>query len=189
MGNLTPVIIPSTGSGPQRCATGQDLLAIAALGTAARQPVTQQDMRDAIEEIAGHLWVPAFDSLQAVVERLLRRGQLVASGGQAAHYLTTSSGLERLCRLLALDYSHPGCLISQVGMRLGMAFLDLIPAPRRRGYLQSSLHHCDRQLREWQRRSALCRAQGALGRRWLDQDGRRLGQERHMLQAMLADLA
>ncbi len=191
MGTLFPVITPSAGLWSRRSATGSDLLAIAALGTAARHAATCQDMREAIEEIAGPLWAPTLDSLQSVIERLLERGQMRRTSdvpGLAAQHVTTHSGRERLCRLLALDTAHPSCLLAQVGTRLGMAFLDLIPQPRRRGYIESSLYHCELQVREWRRRSALCRAQGDLGRRWLAHEGQRLQQEQRLLRDMLAEL-
>ena len=112
-----------------------DFIWLAALGTAARGPVTIDDIRSAIDDIAGHLWSPAGDVVANCVDEMVRGGTLGPVAGMRdvpPAFATTATGRQMLSLPLAKPIGQPTCPLGRVGLALKLAFVDLVPAAERR---------------------------------------------------------
>lgn len=165
----------------------RDFIQLAGLGTAARAPATFDDIRSAIDDIVGHLWTPVTEVVAGCVEDLMRNGclQVLADHRSGERLLAvTASGQQYLGLLLARPTECPLCPSGQVGLRLKIAFIDLLPEAERRHHLENIACLYERELVEWSRRCASCPRQGGLGRMWLDIESDRLHREIKLLRRM-----
>ncbi len=167
----------------------RDCLRLAALGNASRMAVTIDDVWVSIEDIAGDLWTPASSVLGDGVSALLdeKALQIVGMTPSAEPLLAiTETGRGHLTSLLSRPLGRAGCPLSQIGLRLKMAFLDLLPAHQRHLPLSSAIQACEGALAEQERRCALCPAQGRFGRMWQDHETDRLRRDLSTLRDLAA---
>jgi hypothetical protein len=175
-----PTVTSTAKMGPK------DFIWLAALGTAARGPASVGDVCLAIDDIAGHLWTPASDVVIGCIEEMLRGGTLRLASDREPLFATTDSGRQAISLLL----SHPGagssCPLGQVGLRMKLAFIDLVPLAERRRHLSGAIRTCESEIGDCERRCQICSAQGAFGRLWLDHETDRLRHDLSLLQAMMS---
>lgn len=142
-----------------------DYIWLAAMGSAERGPITLENVAQAVDSLAGTLWQPVFQVIADNVALMVEGDLLDSQDGILA---LTGAGRFRLAQLLVQPVQAPLSAFGQVGVRLKLAFLDLLPPLPRRRQIQSLItaYEC-----EIASRSARCRAwplNGAIGRKWLD---------------------
>lgn len=144
-----------------------DYICLAALGTAERSPITMEDVVTAVDALAAPLWVPVFDMVFDTVTDLVERGCLNADL-RAETFSLTGIGRRRLMDLLSQPVQAPMSSFGQVGVRLKLAFLHILPPILRRHQIIAIIraYEC-----EMAARAARCQAwqlNGPMGQRWLD---------------------
>ncbi|MDO8606406.1 MAG: hypothetical protein Q7R40_07725 [Phaeospirillum sp.] len=147
--------------------TASDYIWLATLGCAARGPIGIDDVGQAIAALAGPLWSPSgqvvFDSVEAILDRGLLLGD--AAGDRLS---ITDSGRRQLSFLLTLPVPSPLSAFGQVGIRLKMAFIDILPPALMRHQIVGVIHAYECEVAN---RSVRCQAwplNGSIGRKWLD---------------------
>lgn len=163
----------------------KDFIWLAALGMAAREAVTVDDIWAVIDEIAAPLWTPASAVVESAVEDLLAEGALRLSAPGMVE--VTARGRRILSSLFGRPHARPGCPLGQVGLRLKLAFADLTSPEERQHYLALSIRAYEGEIAECERRCQPCSHQGSLGRQWLDHQADRLRRELSLLHSMAAD--
>lgn len=161
----------------------RDLLWLAILGAAARCPMPLPRALTVIHDIAGPAWPRADDAAADCAHEMLRGGHLEPA--EPGRFQTTAHGLDCLERLIAVPLGGPRSMAGQVGMRLKLAYLDLVSAAARRQVLADLVADHQQDL-------ALARIDlgqiwaGPHGRAWFRGDIDRLRRDRDMLREMLA---
>ncbi|RAU22695.1 hypothetical protein CU669_06760 [Paramagnetospirillum kuznetsovii] len=158
--------------------TASDYIWLAALGAAERGPITLDSIASAVESLAGCLWQPVFEVIADNVDEMAKGGFLDEQDGRI---MLTPPGRFCLAQLLARPVHAPLSAFGQVGVRLKMAFLDLLPKPSRQRQIQALIvaYEC-----EIASRSTRCGAwplSGMLGRGWLDHQMDTLEDSLHLL--------
>lgn len=174
---------------PPRPMESGDFIALAVLGASARGPASFEDIREAIAEIAAGPWTPVAELVSDRLEGLIGTGHLWARGSDGGpRIVITAKGRKLLAALLGRPLPPPGAPLGQVGLRLKLAFLDLVTPAQRRCHLDGMICAYEDELADRQRRCAACPARslahGRFGRRWLDHDTERLHRDLALLRAM-----
>lgn len=163
----------------------KDLIRLAALGTAAREPATIDTIGLAIDDIADQLWSPVGDVIASTMEELLKDGALHPLPGHL--YETTESGHELLAVLFGRPVGRPGCLLGQVGFHLKLAFIDLAAPDVRHHTLTETIHAYESEIIACEKRCRHCSLRGAFGRLWQDHEAKRLRRDLSLLHTMAAE--
>ncbi|MBY0431168.1 MAG: hypothetical protein K2Q10_08220, partial [Rhodospirillales bacterium] len=149
----------------------RDFIWLAALGTAARAQSSLDDICTALDDIVGHLWTPVAEVVIGCLDEMVRGDTLRMVGGKCSDspvFMTTATGLQSLSYLLAKPVARPACPLGQVGMRLKLAFIDLMPASECRRTLEGAICAYEGELERCERQCVGCNASGTFGRRWLE---------------------
>lgn len=161
----------------------RDLLWLAILGGAARCPMSLARALTVIHDIAGPAWPRVDDTATDCVHEMLRGGHLEPT--EPGRFQTTAHGLDCLERLVAVPLGGPRSMVGQVGMRLKLAYLDLVSTATRCQVLADLVADHQQEL-------ALARIDlgqiwaGPHGRAWFRGDLDRLRHDLDLLRQMLA---
>ncbi|OAN52898.1 hypothetical protein A6A04_15475 [Paramagnetospirillum marisnigri] len=144
-----------------------DYVWLAALGAAERAPITAEDVAAAVDALAGPLWTPVYELVSDSMSHMIDQGCLTPAA-DLGRYALTGAGRRRLVDLLSRPVQAPLSAFGQVGVRLKLAFADILPPILRRHQINAVIraYEC-----EMAARSARCKAwplNGPLGRTWLD---------------------
>jgi hypothetical protein len=144
-----------------------DYVWLAALGIAERGPITMEDVTLAVDALAGPLWTPVFQVVSDSITDMIEQGCL-ADEPDRDRFSLTASGRRRLSYLLSQPVQAPLSAFGQVGVRLKLAFIDVLPPILRRHQIMAVIraYEC-----EMAARAGRCRAwplNGPMGRQWLD---------------------
>ncbi|CAA7613719.1 hypothetical protein [Magnetospirillum sp. SS-4] len=150
-----------------RLMTPSDYIWLAALGCAERGPITIEDVGLAVEALAGPLWSPTGQVVFDTVEALVEHGHLSCPPGEEKLSLT-GSGRRRLLDLLTQPVPAPLSAFGQAGLRLKLAFLDVLPPILRRHQINGIIHAYECEMAARASRCAAWPFNGPLGRKWLD---------------------
>lgn len=169
----------------------RDFIWLAALGTVARGPASLHDICHAIDVITIGQWLPVGELVTASVEEMIRGGHLtVTSHGTALALGPLTLGLgvrgrETLSLLLTQPTSRPISVFGQVGLRMKLAFLDLVEPAERRSHLAAMIGAHEAELN---RRQCPCDsnspARGSFGVLWHSHDLDRLRRDLALLRSM-----
>ncbi|MBC7907058.1 MAG: hypothetical protein H7Y60_09975 [Rhodospirillaceae bacterium] len=161
----------------------RDFIWLAALGTVARGPATLEDICHAIDVITTGQWLPVGELVTASVEEMIRGGHLTTSSQDKPMTLSVR-GHETLSLLLAQPIGRPASVFGQVGLRMKLAFLDLVEAGERRCHLDAMIAaHAD-ELSRRQSPCESCAARGSFGELWRSHDMERLRRDLTLLRSM-----
>lgn len=150
-----------------RVMTARDYIWLAVLGAAERRPLTMEAAAQAVKTLAGPLWSPVSELIFDAMDDMLAEG-LLNSLDRSSRLAITGEGRQRLMELVALPLVSPATPFGQVGMRLKLAFLDLVPPSIRQRQIGSILTACQCEIAT---RTTACPAwelNGPYGRAWLD---------------------
>ena len=159
----------------------RDLIWLAALGVGAREAFDLDQLGAVIDDLAGRIWTPVGDVMAGCLEEMHRSGSLNFDQGR---YATTDQGRQILGLLLGQPSGPAGCPLGQVGLRLKLAFLDLVPPRERQDHLGPIIEACRGELAECRRRCELCATHGPFGRQWLRHETERLRRDLGLLLSM-----
>lgn len=162
----------------------QDFIWLATLGCACRHGSDLEEVCSVIDDVAGQLWSPVTDVVAACIEEMLRGATLAPLPNQPGFFVTTDTGRQVLSLLLAQPTGPLGCPLGQVGLRLKLAFMDLVPNSERRQTLIKTIVACQSEIRECERRCLICNSQGAYGQLWLRHEADRLRRDLSLLLEM-----
>jgi hypothetical protein len=149
-----------------RALTAGDYVQIAVLGCAAREPLEAEDLAQAVRTLAGHLWSPTAELIDEVAGSLLSGGGLALLPGP--RFQVTPTGRRRLLALLGQPVQGPLSAFGQVGVRLKLAFLDLLPEGARRHQVSALICAYEGEIAARGTRCTAWPINGSLGRAWLD---------------------
>lgn len=163
----------------------RDFIWLAALGTVARGPATLDDICHAIDVITAGQWLPIGELVTASVEEMVRGGHLTIPGQTTPLCLGLGvRGRETLSLLLAQPIGRPASVFGQVGLRMKLAFLDLVEPDERRSHLDAMITaHAD-ELTMRQSPCDRCPARGSFGELWRSHDMERLRRDLALLRSM-----
>jgi len=149
----------------------RDYLALAILGSAARGPLAIDEVPALISGLAGPLWSPVHPLIHDAMDEMVVDGQLGTTKAADSEHLRLTlrpSGHRRLHHLLALHIPGPLTAFGQVGVRLKLAFLDLLPPPMRRHQIGALIRAYDCEIAGRNRHCHAWPLSGSYGRQWLD---------------------
>jgi len=171
--------------------TAGEILSLAILGTAARGPTTLDLICLTIEAVAGHLYSPVTEVVAGQVERLRCAGALAPEGEQPGTpaLSLTPAGNGPLTRLLLRPAARPLSTLGQVGLRLQLAFLDLLAPRQRLAQLQDAVAACRDQIALHRRRWTNLGRPGPYAQAWVLHEARQLHETAALLDAMATDCA
>ncbi|TAN70733.1 MAG: hypothetical protein EPN20_05310 [Magnetospirillum sp.] len=158
----------------------RDFIWLAALGMAARTPSSLNDICNAIDGIAGPSWAPVTEVVLGCVEEMVRGGNLRETSDQDGVeevFAITDQGRQTLSLLMAQPIDCPINPLGQVGLRLKLAFIDLMPTAERRHQLERVICSLEGELASRERHCDACPGRGSFGRLWRDLDTDRLRRE------------
>lgn len=163
----------------------RDFIWLAALGTVARGPATLDDICHAIDVITTGQWLPVGELVTASVDEMIRGGHLTVSSQTEPQSLGLGiRGRETLSLLLAQSIGRPASVFGQVGLRMKLAFLDLVEPGERRCHLDAMIvAHAD-ELSLRQSPCDHCPARGSFGELWRSHDMERLRRDLALLRSM-----
>lgn len=150
-----------------RLMTPSDYIWLAALGCAERGPITIEDVGLAVDALAGPLWSPTGQVVFDTVEMLVERGYLSVQAEDERLSLS-GAGRRRLLELLTQPVPAPLSAFGQVGLRLKLAFLDILPPILRRHQLNGIIYAYECEMAKRASRCPAWPVNGPLGRKWLD---------------------
>ncbi len=133
MGRAAPH--PLSASPSERPMGPGDFVWLAALGCAARNPTDTDTICRVIDTIAAGQWTPPGHLVCDCLDEMRRGGHLTPAGTSAL--AITATGHAVLSMLLAMPLDRPDSPPGQVGLRLKLAFLDLVDTTQRRRHLES----------------------------------------------------
>lgn len=162
----------------------RDFIWLAALGTVARGPAGLEDICHAIDTITLGQWLPVGDLVTASVDEMVRGGHLQATPGHPRQVRLTVRGRETLSLLLAQPIARPISVFGQVGLRMKLAFLDLVEAAERRQSLDTLIDQYEDELIRRQSPADLCPARGSFGDLWRSHDVERIRRDIALLRSM-----
>lgn len=174
---------PGAAAMARREMGARDFIWLAALGTAARGPVGLEDICLAIDVITLGQWLPMGELVSASVDEMVRGGHLGPTGDGDGRLAPTARGRETLALLLVQPVARPISVFGQVGLRLKLAFLDLIGSAERREVLDGLIGQHDEELAR-RRGEGGCVARGAFGELWRSHDTERVRRDVALLRAM-----
>ncbi|ARJ65810.1 hypothetical protein WV31_09130 [Magnetospirillum sp. ME-1] len=151
----------------RRAMTARDYIWLAVLGAVERAPLSVDDAIQAVAALTGPAWAPVSQLIFDAMDDMLADG-LLNPVERSTRLAITGDGRRRLHDLIAQPLTAPLSTFGQVGIRLKLAFLDLVPPAVRRRQIDALLRSCDCELST---RTSTCPAwalNGALGRVWLD---------------------
>jgi hypothetical protein len=164
----------------------RDFIWLAALGSAARRPAGLEDMACAIDSITAGQWLPVGELVTASVEEMVRGGHL-ALAADGRHTLSRR-GRETLSLLLTQPLARPASVFGQVGLRMKLAFLDLVEPGERRLHLESMIEGYEDELARRMSPCEGCTARGSFGELWRCHDLERLRRDLALLRSMAGGL-
>lgn len=148
----------------------RDYIWLATLGSVTRGALPIDDVAPIVAGLAGPLWAPTGQLIADAIDEMVVTDLLgTTRAGDGQLRLTgTIPGRARLHDLLVQSVHAPLTAFGQVGVRIKLAFLDLLPAPQRQRQIEALTvaYEC-----EIAGRSGACPAwahNGPLGRLWLD---------------------
>ncbi|MCR6628726.1 MAG: hypothetical protein NVV74_00940 [Magnetospirillum sp.] len=168
----------------------RDFIWLAALGTAARGPAGLDDICRAIDVITLGQWLPVGELITASVDEMMRGGHLQAVNGLRTASSTelrlrlTGRGRETLSLLLAQPTARPSSVFGQVGLRMKLAFLDLVDGGERRAHLDSLIGLYEDDLNRRMSPGESCPARGNFGDLWRSHDIERMRRDIALLRSM-----
>ena len=162
----------------------RDFIWLAALGTAARGPAGLEDVCHAIDVITLGQWLPVGELVTASVDEMARGGHLCAVPGRDGCMQLTGRGRETLSLLLGQPIARPSSVFGQVGLRMKLAFLDLVDAGERRVHLDGLINLFEDELDRRQSGADRCAARGSFGDLWRSHDIDRLRRDIALLRSM-----
>lgn len=162
----------------------RDFIWLAALGTAAREPARLEDVCQAIDVITLGQWLPVGELVTASVDEMVRGGHLQPAAGRPALLRPTARGRETLSLLLAQPIARPTSVFGQVGLRMKLAFLDLVEAGERRAHLDGLIGQFEDELLRRQSGEDRCTARGSFGDLWRSHDIERIRRDIALLRSM-----
>lgn len=162
----------------------RDFIWLATLGTATRQAATLEDICHAIDVITLGQWLPVGELVTASVDEMMRGGHLQPGAGGKARLRPTPRGRETLSMLLAQPIARPASVFGQVGLRMKLAFLDLVAADERRAHLDGLVGQFEEELLRRRSGEDCCPARGSFGDLWRRHDIERLDRDISLLRNM-----
>jgi hypothetical protein len=147
--------------------TASDYVRLAILGCAVRCPIFPDDIVRSVESLAGPLWAPSGHLVLDAIEVMVGMGYL-ANGEGGLGLLITGPGRRALTGLLTQPVSSPLSAFGQVGIRLKMAFLDILPPILRRHQIAGLIHAYECDLATQTAGGESWPLNGVIGRNWLD---------------------
>jgi len=162
----------------------RDFIWLAALGSSARGPATLEDICHAIDVITLGQWLPVGELVMASVDEMSRGGHLQPAPGPEQRLRPTRRGRETLSMLLAQPLARPASVFGQVGLRMKLAFLDLVAAEERRAVLDTLIAQFEDELARRQRGEDACPARGSFGDLWRGHDVERIRRDIALLRSM-----
>lgn len=163
----------------------RDFIWLAALGTAARGPASLDDICQAIDVITTGQWLPVGELVTASVEEMIRGGHLtIPSRADPFAIGLGKRGRETLSLLLAQPIGRPASVFGQVGLRMKLAFLDLVEPGERRSHLDAMIGAHEDELSRRQSPCDHCPARGSFGDLWRSHDLERLRRDLALLRSM-----
>lgn len=159
----------------------RDFIWLAALGTAARSPAGLEDVCQAIDVITLGQWLPVGELVTASVDEMVRGGHLHTVAGLLR---PTARGRETLSLLLAQPIARPTSVFGQVGLRMKLAFLDLVECGERRAHLDGLVGQFEDELLRRQSGEDACAARGSFGELWRSHDIERIRRDIALLRSM-----
>jgi DNA-binding PadR family transcriptional regulator len=164
---------------------GGDFIWLAALGCAARRPIDTEAICQAIETISAGQWCPSGQLVCDCLDEMVRAGHLAVRGeGTDPLFTITPAGHEVLSLMLSLPLNRPGAPFGQVGLRLKLAFLDLVDLTERQRHLESLICLYESELERRGESCADCPATGCFGRIWRNHDLEHLRRDLVMLRRL-----
>lgn len=162
----------------------RDFIWLAALGVAARGAVGIDDICRAIDDITAGHWLPVADLVTSAVAEMVR-GDHLRITPERDNWLTLSGrGRQTLALLMAQPVAGPSTQMGQVGVRLKLAFLDLIEADERRAHLEALTVLYDEEIGRVMAAERQGPVRGHFGQLWHGNHLDRLRRERALLRAM-----
>lgn len=162
----------------------RDFIWLAVLGTAARGPAGIEDFCHAIDVITIGQWLPVGELVCASVDEMLRGGHLELMGAGDNRLVPTERGRETLALLLGQPIARPTSVLGQVGLRLKLAFLDLLEGLERRAVLDGLIGQYDEELSRRQQGEEFCPVRGSFGELWRGHDLERVRRDVALLRSM-----
>lgn len=162
----------------------RDFIWLAALGTVARGPAGLEDICHAIDVITLGQWLPVGELVTASIDEMIRGGHLQG----APRLRLTPRGRETLSLLLAHPIARPSSVFGQVGLRMKLAFLDLVETGERRVHLDTLIGLFEDELNRRHSPGDNCPARGSFGDLWRSHDIERIRRDIALLRSM-ADMA
>lgn len=147
--------------------TARDYIWLAVLGAVERAPLSMEEVERAVAALSGPAWTPVTQLIYDAVDEMLEDG-LLNPVERSLRLAITGEGRRRLHDLVGQPLAAPLSTFGQVGIRLKLAFLDLVPQAVRHRQIDAILRACDCEIAA---RTASCPAwalNGPLGRAWLD---------------------
>lgn len=108
----------------------------------------------------------------------------MAEGGGGERVTITPRGRKVLERLSAQPTQAPGTILGQVGLRLKLAFIDLLPPRTRYAALETAIAAHEGELQSRRQHCDACPVRGEFGRLWFDHDCERLHHDIALLRSM-----
>lgn len=182
-------VMPASGGllkGPEMDA--RDFVWLAALGLAARGPMPAHRVRRILDELAAGLFSPLSELPAKCLDAMLVGGHLAevpdrTDGGQ--RLALTPSGHHTLVYLLGRSIARPSTPMGHVGMRLKLAFLDLLAAPDRRRVLETLVETCETELGGRDGMSIASPELGRFGRLWFEHETEGLRRDINQLRDLI----
>lgn len=162
----------TAASESRRTMETRDFIWLAALGSAARAPVTVGDVRAAIDRSAGALLSPVGQVIEDAVADMVCRGNLSTQldGACEARFASTAAGQQTLARILGLAVPLPSSAMGQVAVRLKLAFVDLLPPWSRKREIDALIAAYEDEVIGRRLRCQTCPVRGTFGQMWFDHD-------------------
>lgn len=163
----------------------RDFIWLACLGTAARAPAGLDDICRAMDVITLGQWLPVGELITASVDEMVRGGHMTATGEAGSWRVSLSGrGRETLSFLLAQPIARPASVFGQVGLRMKLAFLDLVDQGERRCHLDALICSYEDELALRQSPCEQCPSRGSFGELWRSHDLERLRRDVALLRSM-----
>lgn len=162
----------------------RDFIWLAALGTAAREPATLDDICQSIDTITRGQWLPVGELIAASVEEMVRGAHLQRAGSGQDRVRLTPHGRQTLSLLLAQPIARPASVFGQVGLRMKLAFLDLAEEGERRLHFSTLIRLHEEELARSRAAADQVSSCGPYAGMWHDQDTDRLRRDIAVLRRM-----
>ncbi|CAA7621296.1 conserved hypothetical protein [Magnetospirillum sp. LM-5] len=167
-----------------------DFIWLAALGCAARRAIDTETICQAIDTISAGQWSPSGQLVCDCLDEMVRGGHLSAEPTSPDPvFAITEAGRETLSLMLSLPLDQPGAALGQTGLRLKLAFLDLVDVAERRRHLETMISSLEAELKGRDLACGDCQALGCFGRIWRNHDLEHLHRDLSMLRKLAGFIA